>query len=42
LHTQKEKVLQALAIFAEKGSIRGTARAIGVDKDTVQIWLKEK
>ncbi len=41
LHTQKEKVLQALAIFAEKGSIRGTARAIDVDKDTVQIWLKK-
>ncbi len=41
LHTQKEKVLQVLAIFAEKGSIRGTARATGVDKDTVSTWLKK-
>lgn len=41
LHTPKEKVLQALAIFAEKGSVRGTGRATGVDKDTVSAWLKK-
>ena len=41
LHTPKEKVLQALAILAEKGSIRGTGRATGVDKDTVSAWLKK-
>lgn len=41
LHTPKEKVLLALAVFAEKGSIRGTGRAIGADKDTVQAWLRK-
>lgn len=41
LHTPKEKVLQALAMLVEKGSIRGTARAMGIDKDTVCAWLKK-
>lgn len=41
LHTPKEKVLQVLAILAEKGSVRGTGRATGVDKDTVSAWLKK-
>ena len=40
LHTPKETVLQALAMLVEKGSIRGTARVMGVDKDTVASWLK--
>jgi len=40
LHTPKETVLRALAMLVEKGSIRGTARAMGVDKDTVASWLK--
>ena len=40
LHTPKETVLRALAMLVEKGSIRGTARTMGVDKDTVASWLK--
>ncbi len=27
-------------MLVEKGSIRGTARAMGVNKDTVASWLK--
>lgn len=40
LHTPKETVLRSMAMLVEKGSIRGTARAMGVDKDSVVIWLK--
>ena len=40
LHTPKETVLRALAMLVEKGSIRSTTRAMGVDKDTVASWLK--
>lgn len=40
LHTPKETVLRSMAMLVEKGSIRGTARAMGVDKDTVVSWLK--
>jgi hypothetical protein len=29
-----------MAVLVEKGSIRGTARAMGVDKDSVALWLK--
>ncbi len=39
LRTPREKVLQALAMLVERGSIRGTARAMGVSKDTVSRWL---
>ena len=40
LHTPKETILRSMAMLVEKGSIRGTARAMGVDKDTVVSWLK--
>jgi len=40
LHTPKETVLRAMAVLVEKGSIRGTARAMDVDKDSVARWLK--
>ena len=40
LQTSKETVLRAMAMLVEKGSLRGAARAMGVDKDTVARWLK--
>ncbi len=40
LQTPREKVLAALKMIAEGGGIRATGRAIGVDKDTVQRWVK--
>jgi len=40
LHTPKETILRSMAMLVEKGSIRGTARAMGVDKDSVVLWLK--
>ncbi|MBI2506153.1 MAG: IS1 family transposase [Candidatus Latescibacteria bacterium] len=39
LRTPRETVLQALAMVAEQGGIRATARATGVDKDTIQQWV---
>lgn len=41
LHTDRQKVLDVLAIVAEQGGIRATARATGVDKDTVQAWVEK-
>jgi len=29
-----------MAMLAEKGSIRSTARVMGADKDSVALWLK--
>jgi len=29
-----------MAMLGEKGGIRGTARAMGVDKDSGALWLK--
>jgi len=29
-----------MAMLVEKDSIRGTARAMGADKDSVALWLK--
>jgi hypothetical protein len=40
LHTPKKTVLRSMAMLVEKGSIRGTARAMGADKDSVALWLK--
>lgn len=40
LQSPKERVLRALAMLMERGSIRGTARAVGVTKDTVSRWLE--
>ena len=39
LRTEREKVLKALAIVAEQGGIRATARVTGFDKDTIQRWV---
>jgi len=38
LHTPKGKVLKSLAMLVERGSVRGTGRAMGVSKDTVSRW----
>lgn len=40
LKTDTETVIKTLAMLVERGSIRGTARATGVKKDTVATWLK--
>ena len=40
LQTPREKVLNALSMVVEHGGIRATARAMGVDKDTVQSWVE--
>ena len=39
LRTERETVLNALAMVAEQGGIRATGRAVGVDKDTIQRWV---
>jgi len=40
LMTPREEVLRTLAMIPEKGSIRGTARATGHDKNAICRWLK--
>jgi transposase-like protein len=40
LHTDQGTVITALKMLMEKAGIRGTARALGVDKDSVQRWLE--
>ncbi|MDP2788818.1 MAG: hypothetical protein Q8O46_02065 [bacterium] len=40
LKTPREEVLRTLAMFPEKGSIRGVARASGHTKNTVQRWAR--
>jgi transposase-like protein len=39
LKTSDDEILRTLALVPEKGSIRGTARATGHDKDTICRWL---
>ena len=39
LRTEREKILNALAMVAEQGGIRATSRVTGVDKDTIQRWV---
>ena len=39
LRTSPGTVLRSLSMLVERGSIRGTARAMGVKKDTVSRWL---
>ena len=39
LQTPRETILKALAMLVERGSIRGTGRAMGVTKDTISRWL---
>lgn len=40
LRKSNEKIIQALQTLAEKGSIRGAGRIVGVTKDTLCSWLK--
>ena len=40
LHTSKETVFRAMAVLVVNGSMRRTARAMGVDKDSVARWLR--
>lgn len=40
LKTDEEKVLRALSMIAEKGTARGTARALGTNEDTVIGWVR--
>jgi len=39
LKTPKEKVLRTIALFPEKGSIRGLSRATGHDKNVIMNWI---
>jgi transposase-like protein len=41
IKSEREKVVQALKMVVERGSMRGAARAIGVDKDTVMDWVRK-
>lgn len=41
LMTGKETVVRALKMVVERGSMRGAARAMGVDKDTVCEWVRK-
>ena len=40
LRTPREKILRTLAMLVERGSIRATARAMGVKQETVARWLR--
>ena len=41
LMTDKETVVRALKLVVERGSMRGAARAMDVDKDTVCDWVRK-
>jgi transposase-like protein len=41
LMTDRERVVQALKMVVERGSMRGAARAMGVDKDTICAWVRK-
>jgi transposase-like protein len=41
LMTDKETVVRALRMVVERGSMRGAARAMEVDKDTVCDWVRK-
>ncbi|HDQ72970.1 MAG TPA: IS1 family transposase [Chloroflexi bacterium] len=40
LHTEREAVLRTLAQLPTQGSIRATARATGVHRDTIGNWIQ--
>jgi len=40
LRKDDQKIIKSLHMLVEKGSIRGTARVMGVTKDTLCRWLK--
>jgi len=39
LKTPRKEVLRTLALFPEKGSIRGVGRATGHDKNVIMNWI---
>jgi transposase-like protein len=41
IKTDREKIVQALKMVVERGSMRGAARAVGVDKDTICDWVRK-
>lgn len=41
IHTDRERIVQALKMVVERGSMRGAARAVGVDKDTICDWVRK-
>jgi transposase-like protein len=41
IKADKDRIVQALKMVVERGSIRGAARAMGVDKDTVCDWVRK-
>jgi transposase-like protein len=41
IHTDRERIVQALKMVVERGSMRGAARAMGVDKDTICEWVRK-
>ncbi len=41
IKTEREKIVQALKMVVERGSMRGAARAMGVDKDTICDWVRK-
>nr|WP_276977692.1 hypothetical protein [Ferrimicrobium acidiphilum] len=41
IHTDREKIVEALKMVVERGSMRGAARAMGVDKDTICDWVRK-
>lgn len=41
LHNDPEKVVRALQLLVEGNGVRGTARILGVDKDTIGSWVKK-
>jgi transposase-like protein len=41
LMTDEETVVRALKMVVERGSMRGAARAMGVDKDTICDWVRK-
>lgn len=41
IHTDRERIVQTLRMVVERGSMRGAARAMGIDKDTVCDWVSK-
>lgn len=41
IKTDPARVVQALKTVVERGSMRGAARAVGVDKDTICEWVRK-
>ena len=41
IKTDRERIVQALKMVVERGSMRGAARAMGVDKDTICDWVRK-